>query len=246
MMATVDGFNSPDVNSPVGCTEILSLTRDEWCPSLLQPKSLCWTSSLSDRRLSWVISWYRYGNRYFLWWILAVAKQYHGIYFESGARQMSSNLVITIRISSSSSERIQILGMRCQHGIASQGSSGDLRWAQRRGWVMETWSQEIQQDHTKSPVGLWTSIPCSRCLLLAWQYELHHWQTRSQDPVPAAWTWRSCDINSAGQWSVICSSDIMEQISQPCLERSLVGKSAQWMYTYRSYHNGSTHCLTFS
>lgn len=77
------------------------------------------------------------------------------------------------------------------------------------------------------------------------QRELHHWQSRSQGPAPAAWTRRSCDINSAGQWSVFCCLDIVEQIGQPCLESCLIGKSARCMHFHRSYHNGSTYCLTF-
>lgn len=232
-------------------------SRDEWCPCLLLPRSCCWTSRLSDTRVSWDTSrvwpvsqmastmivleissggfWHNY------------KKEYPGIYFEIDAQQTCSSL--DNDISASSSEGIQILGMRCQPLIASKGSSDDLRWAPRRGWVMETWSQEIQQDHIKSWFGLRTSIPLQQMFaagMAANSVSSIADNLALRDPAPAARTWRSLDVNSAGQWSALCRSDIMEQISQPCAEKRAIGKSTRWMSVYRSYHNGSTHCLTFS
>lgn len=87
------------------------------------------------------------------------AMEYPGIFFLLVLSRCPAIWIMSVRISWSSSEGIQIPGMRCQPLIASQGSYDDLRWATGRSWLMETWSQEIQQDHTKSWFGLWTSIP---------------------------------------------------------------------------------------
>lgn len=55
---------------------------------------------------------------------------------------------------------------------------------------------------------------------------------------PAAWTWRSRDINSAGQQSIFRCSDIMEHNSQPLLERCSRKESTWWMCICCSYHDG--------
>lgn len=95
------------------------------------------------------------------------------------------------------------------------------------GWV---------QDPNKSWIGCWTSIPRSRCSLLAF-----HRQSHSQNPARAVWTWRSCDIKPAGHWSVLGCWDIMERISQICLERCWIGKSdahllclPKWIYKFKT------------
>ncbi|KAK9535110.1 hypothetical protein VZT92_007512 [Zoarces viviparus] len=90
------------------------------------------------------------------------------------------------------------------------------------------------KDHTKSWFGLWTSIPSMQQMfapgMAANSVSSITDKSGSRDPTPAAWTWRSRTVEC-----IFCCSDIVEQISQPCLERDSTNVPLpglpQWIYT---------------